>query len=82
MATKSQLVELAQEKLSDVIDILEIACDGDGNAKAYMIDQLRVLASNDHGFFNSSLNMNQLVERYEDDRTDVGGDDYFESYHD
>jgi len=47
MATRKQLVEAAAEKLQEVIKMLEIACKGDANAKAYMVDQLKVLHSRD-----------------------------------
>lgn len=77
MATKLELVELAQEKLREVIDILEIACEGDSNANAYMIDHLKIKLSN-NGYLSSDLNLDNLQERYENDDEDVGGDEYFE----
>jgi hypothetical protein len=78
MATKVQLVELAQDKLKEVIEILEVACKNDDNAQAYIIDHLKILCSDNHGFCDSSLNIDNLIERYEGDREDVGGDDFFE----
>jgi len=75
MATKSELVEVAKDKLREVIEILKVACKGDENAKAYIIDHLKIICSEDHGFCSRSLNLDNLLERYEGDHTDVGGDD-------
>ena len=64
MATKCQLVEKAQEKLAEVIELLEIACEGDANAEAYMIDQLKIKCSRDHGFVSGEINLDELFEKY------------------
>lgn len=82
MATKMELVEKAQEKLNEVIDILKVACKGDENAKAYIIDHLKILCRNDHGFCDRSLNLDNLIDRYEDDDEDIGGDEYLEDEND
>ena len=78
MATKQELIARAQEKLSEVIDMLEIACEGNATAEAYMIDHLKIMCSNDHGFLSSELNLDILFDVYEDNNEDVGGDEYFE----
>lgn len=62
--TRSQMVEKAQSKLFEVIDILEVACKGDRNAEAYIIDHLKIIVSEDHGFCASDLNLSNLIERY------------------
>jgi hypothetical protein len=74
MAKKSDLVEVAKDKLQEVIQILNIACKSDENAKAYIVDHLKIICSEDHGFCSRSLNLDNLIERYEGDNTDVGGD--------
>lgn len=74
MATRVELVEEAQGKIKEAIKILKIACKGDNNAKAYMVDQLTILAGS-NSFLTKSLNLDDLIERYEDDEEDVGGDD-------
>ncbi len=72
---KSELVELAQIALNKSIDLLEVACRDDSNARAYIIDHLRIMASADHGFMSRDLNLDDLIERYEDDTVEMDGDD-------
>lgn len=74
-AQKSDLIREAQSRIQDAIEILEIACEGDANAEAYMIDQLKILASSNHGFLSSNLNLDELAERYEGE--EVESPDYF-----
>lgn len=78
MATKSDLVELAQDKLKEVIKILKVACKGDENAKVYIIDYLKIMTTSGHGFCTNDISLDTLIERYEDDIDDVGGDEFFE----
>ena len=61
---KVKLVEEAQEKLFEVIELLEEACEGDSNAKAYLVDHLKIYASANHGFLSGDLNLDELKERY------------------
>ena len=61
---KVELVEEAQEKLFEVIDLLEEACEGDPNAEAYLVDHLKIYASANHGFLSGDLNLDELKERY------------------
>lgn len=68
--TKVELVEQAQEKLKEVIKLLEAACIDDGNAQAYIIDNLKIICSRDHDFLSHDLNLDDLIERYEDDDED------------
>lgn len=72
---KSELVELAQIALNKSIELLEVACRDDSNARAYIIDHLRIMASADHGFLSRDLNLDDLIERYEDDTVEMDGDD-------
>ena len=61
---KVELVEEAQEKLFEVIELLEEACEGDSNAEAYLVDHLKIYASANHGFLSGDLNLDELKERY------------------
>ncbi len=62
---RSELVRTAQIFLNNAIEVLEVACEGDSNADAYMIAQLKILASSNHGYLSSDLNLDELAERYE-----------------
>jgi hypothetical protein len=64
------LLELAQEKLNDCIRLLELACTDDGYAKAYLIDHLKIYASNNHGFLSGDINIDKLIEKYRERRED------------
>ena len=64
-AQRSDLVRTAQVFLNNAIEILEIACEGDSNADAYMIAQLKILSSSDHGYLSNDLNLDELAERYD-----------------
>ena len=55
-------VEEAQELLNQAIDKLEWATEGDMHAKSYLIDQLKVLTSQDSGFLGSDFNCDKLIE--------------------
>jgi len=59
------LLEDAQQKLFEVIQDLEtyVRETGDRNAKAYLVDHLKIAASDDHGFLGRDLNIDQLKER-------------------
>ena len=59
-----ELVEEAQEKLFEVIELLEEACEGDSEAEAYIVDHLKIYASANHGFCSGDLNLDELKERY------------------
>lgn len=65
--TKVELVEQAKEKLKEVIELLESACVDDGNAQAYIIDHLKIICSRDHDFLSHDLNLDDLIDRYEND---------------
>jgi hypothetical protein len=76
---KSQLVEMAQVFLNRAIDVLEVACKDDSNAQAYLVDHLKIAASNDHGFATCALNLDQLIiEQYEGEEIEVDSEWYDE----
>jgi 3'-phosphoadenosine 5'-phosphosulfate (PAPS) 3'-phosphatase len=55
----------AQEKLFEVIETLDnyVLETGDQNAKAYLVDHLKIMASGDHCFLSRDLNIDDLIER-------------------
>jgi hypothetical protein len=59
------VLEDAQDFLFQAIEALEyyVRETGDVNAKAYIVDRLRIMASSDHGFCASDLNIDSLKER-------------------
>jgi hypothetical protein len=59
-----QYLREAQEKLFEAIELLELACENDANAQAYLIDHLKILTSADHGFASNDLNIDKLISRY------------------
>jgi len=83
MSTKVNLLLRAQEKLYEVIDLLERACEGDGNAEAYLIDPLKIKVSGGHGFCSRDLNIDELIERYKDeDDGEEDGDNWYDEEED
>ena len=60
---KVHMLMEAQEKIFEAIDLIEQVFPDDGYVKSYMIDQLRIMASGDHGFLDSSLNIDKLIAR-------------------
>ena len=66
MTTEERIekIDEAQEKMFEVITLLKQACVDDENAKAYLIDYLEIMASNDHFFLCRDLNLDKLRERY------------------
>ena len=63
---KIDLLEEAQDKLFEVIELLEAAVGDDANVKAYLIDQLKTNASDGHGFLCNNLTIDQVI-------ADLGG---------
>jgi len=85
MKNRIQLLEQAQEKLNEVIDMLEVAVQGDRNAEAYLVDHLRIFATENHGFVNSDLNIDNVITKYHENKNgdeDISDDDVecFEEY--
>lgn len=62
---RSELVRTAQIFLNNAIEVLEVACEGDSNADAYIVAQLKILASSNHGYMSSDLTLDELADRYE-----------------
>lgn len=68
------LIRQAQDLLFEAIDLLEQATAGDGNAKAYLVDHLKIMASEDHGFLSRDLNLDKLIERYREEADEIEDD--------
>lgn len=66
----------AQQMLFEAIGILEnVAMDlHDGHAKAYIVDQLQILASTDHGFLSRDYNLDQWVSDLQNNEEDSDGE--------
>ena len=50
----------AQEKINEAIEILTYAELG-SDVNAYIIDRLRIIASANHGFLSSDLNLDDVI---------------------
>jgi hypothetical protein len=68
---KLELLRDAQDKLNECIDLLEQADGDNANTQAYLIDHLKIFASNDHGFLSRDLNIDELINRAETSETCV-----------
>lgn len=66
-ASPVEKVRLAQATLRFVIGLLEEVADEteDENARAYMVDHLKIMASADHGFLSRDFNLDDWIERLE-----------------
>ena len=55
----------AQEHLFEAIELLEVYVreTNDRNAEAYLLDHLKIMASNDHGFLSRDISVDTLIER-------------------
>jgi hypothetical protein len=55
----------AQEHLNEAISLLEtyVRRTGDRNAEAYILDHLRIFAGRNHSFLSHDLNLDDLIER-------------------
>jgi hypothetical protein len=65
----------AQEKLKEAISLIEEAVDGldcEANTKAYLIDHLKIMASEGHGYLSRDLNLDKVRETIEEERDDAG----------
>ena len=58
-------LETAQEKLNEAIEILEEVANktDDGYAKAYLIDHLKIMASDSHGFMSRDFNVDKWINK-------------------
>lgn len=71
---KVQRVELigkAQELITDAIYLLEVALSEDANAKAYLLDKLRIMVNEEHGFLSNELNLSKLIDKYIDEKEKI-----------
>ena len=61
-------VRTAQALVQAAIDILDQVAreTNDRHARAYMVDQLATLASNDHGFLSCGFTLDAWVQQLED----------------
>ena len=64
-----ELIEEAQECLNECVIKLQTYCDatGDENARAYLLDHLKIKLSDGHGFLSSELNFDVLKNRVMND---------------
>ncbi len=62
-----EILEEAREHLETAVELIEQVFPSDKYVRAYMIDQLRIRVSSDHGFLSGDLNMDNLIERLEDE---------------
>lgn len=58
----------AQDFLYQAIGLLDtyVRETGDRNAKAYLVDHLKIMASGEHGFLSRDLNIDNLIERLDE----------------
>ena len=66
---KLEMLEEAQNKMYDVIDLIEEAIQGSkhqANTEAYLLDHLKIMTSSDHGFLSDDLNLDDLKTQIED----------------
>lgn len=73
---RTELVEEARECLERAIECVAKAFPGDEYVKAYMLDHLRICASRDHGFLSRDINMDDLIERLDDDEAGDEDDEW------
>lgn len=67
ITNKADRIRLAQELLQASIEIMEEVAEetNDGHAKAYMVDQLKILVSENHGFLSRDYNLDKWIEKLE-----------------
>lgn len=64
---KIDVLRDAQDKLFECIELLEDVVGDDANAMAYLVDHLKIFASDEHGFVSSSLNIDKLIQQIEEE---------------
>ena len=76
---ETELGKKAQEFIMLALDLLKTATQNDRNAQAYIVDHLKIMAGSNHGFLDSSLNLDVLFERYQSDPdNDIEVDEHIE----
>ena len=65
----AEKIEIAQQLLQATIQICESVSRSrnDRHAKAYLIDHLHIFASKEHHFLSASFNMDEWIERIEEE---------------
>lgn len=63
---KIEKLREAQEKLFEVIETIEEVFPKDRDVKAYLVDHLRIYASEEHGFMTSDPNLDELIAKIEE----------------
>lgn len=61
----------AQEKLFEAIELIEVYVKetDNRNAKAYLLDHLKIMASSNHGYLTRDISIDDLINRI-DERED------------
>ena len=59
---KIEMLTEAQRKLFEVVNMLEEVFDDDVNIQTYLIDPLKTLTSNGHGFLTNDLNIDKVIQ--------------------
>jgi len=72
---KEALIDLlheAQDHLHYAINLLDdyVRQTNDTAAEAYIVDHLKIIASSDHGFLSSDLNIDDLIEQLDETEND------------
>jgi len=61
-----EMLREAQEKMVEAIELIEQAISDtkiQANTEAYLLDHLKIMASNGHGYLSKDLNMDDVIER-------------------
>ena len=68
-ATNQEKLELSKMLLQASIGLMQDVADAtsDSHAEAYMIDHLKIKASADHGFMSREFNMDEWIEKLNDE---------------
>jgi len=67
MRNRIHLLEQAQEKLNETIEMIAAAVKGNASAEAYLVSHLKILASDNHGFLDSSMNIDNVINKYREE---------------
>jgi len=67
-AEEIEIIEDCQEKLFEIIEMLESIADA--GEKAYIVDHLKVLTSSEHEFMDSSMNLDDMIENRKNEEDD------------
>ena len=57
----------AQEKMNEAIELIRQYVDaaGDENARAYLLDHLKIMTNSGHGYLSRDLNLDTVINRCE-----------------